>query len=87
MQRERKSGDCEYGSETDVERITGRKRKTLQKDRMFGTGFPFYRFGRKILYDLEEVRDLIRAGRVDVSHSARPERPTFPIKRLTGVRS
>ena len=29
--------------------------------------FPFYRVGRKILYDRQEVRDLIRAGRVDAS--------------------
>jgi hypothetical protein len=55
----------EFGSEADVERITGRMRRTLQKDRCVGRGFPFYRFGRKVLYDLKEVRDLIRAGRVD----------------------
>ncbi len=57
----------EFGTEADVERIAGRKRATLQKDRYLGRGFPFYRVGRKILYDLNEVRDLIRAGRVDVT--------------------
>lgn len=55
----------EFGSEVDVEALTGRKRRTLQKDRCSGRGFPFYRFGRKILYDLNEVREMIRAGRVD----------------------
>jgi len=55
----------EFGSEADVERITGRKKRTLQKDRLFGKGFPFYRVGRQILYDLNEVRSLVRAGRVD----------------------
>jgi len=57
----------EFGTEADVEQITGRKRRTLQKDRCFGRGFPFYRVGRKILYDLNEVRERIRAARVDVS--------------------
>jgi len=54
----------EFGNEADVERITGRKKKTLQKDRLFGKGFPFYRVGRQVLYDLNEVRSIIRAGRV-----------------------
>ncbi len=56
----------EFGSEADVERITGRKRRTLQKDRCLGRGLPFYRFGRQIRYDLQEVREVIRSGRVDV---------------------
>ena len=29
-----------FGSEVMVEQITGRKRRTLQKDRLFGKGFP-----------------------------------------------
>jgi hypothetical protein len=59
----------EFGTDFDVEAITGRKRKTLQKDRSAGRGFPFYRVGRKILYDLQEIRALIRAGRVDARNS------------------
>lgn len=62
---ETSSADREFGSEVDIERITGRKRKTLQKDRMLGRGFPFYRLGGQILYDLNEVRQIVRAGRVD----------------------
>ena len=61
----------QYGSERDVERLTGRKAKTLQKDRLFGRGFPFYRVGRTILYDLNEVREIIRSGRVDTEHRTR----------------
>ena len=60
-----KNAEREFGSEADVERITGRRRKTLQKDRLFGKGFPFYRVGRQVLYDLNEVRSLVRAGRVE----------------------
>ena len=69
MRRETQSNNIkqDFGTEVDVEVITGRKRRTLQKDRCFGRGFPFYRVGRKILYDLNEVRELVRAARVDVS--------------------
>lgn len=59
------SVDREFGSEVDVERITRRKRKTLQKDRLLGRGFPFYRLSGQILYDLNEVRQIVRAGRVE----------------------
>jgi len=65
-QNQSDASDREFGTEADVERLTGRKRRTLQKDRLFGRGFPYYRVGRKILYDLREVRALVRAGRVDV---------------------
>ena len=58
--------DHEFGSERDVSRITGRSTKTLQKDRLFGRGFPFFRFGRMVLYDLNEVREIVRSGRVEV---------------------
>jgi hypothetical protein len=56
----------EFGSEADVERITGRKKRTLQKDRLFGRGLPYCRLNGQILYDLNEVRAIVRAGRVDV---------------------
>lgn len=68
MKTEIESNNKEFGTEADVERISGRKRRTLQKDRSLGRGFPFYRFGGKILYDLQEVREVIRAGRVDVAN-------------------
>jgi hypothetical protein len=35
----------------------------LQKDRLFGrTRFPFYKSGRRVLYDLEQVEKIIRAS-------------------------
>jgi len=57
----------EYGSEQDVEAITGRARRTLQKDRLFGRGFPYYRVNGQILYDLAEIREIVRAGRVETN--------------------
>jgi hypothetical protein len=50
-----------FGSEIDVEALTGISRRTLQKDRLLGTRrFPSYRAGRKVLYDLDEVEAIIR---------------------------
>lgn len=55
-----------YGNETDVSNLTGRAVKSLQKDRLHRKGLPYYRFGRKILYDLAEVEQIIRSSRVEV---------------------
>lgn len=50
-----------FGSEAQVETLTGISRRTLQKDRLLGRDrFPFYRFGRRVLYDLAEVEATIR---------------------------
>jgi hypothetical protein len=54
-----------FGSEADVEAITGIPRRTLQKHRLFGRGFPFYRFSGRILYDLDEIDAVIRSARCD----------------------
>src|SRR5437016_3660731 len=59
-----RSLEREFGTEADVAHITGRSVRTLQKDRLLGTGFPFYRYGRMVRYDLKEIRELLRAGRV-----------------------
>jgi hypothetical protein len=54
---------CRFGSDTDVEARTGFSRRTLHKDRHEGrTRFPWYRVGRKILYDLDEVEAVIRGS-------------------------
>jgi len=60
-----------FGSEADVEAITGINRRTLQKHRLFGKGLPFYRLGGKVLYDLDEVDDIIRSSRVGVGGPGR----------------
>jgi hypothetical protein len=65
VKKETRSNNSEFGSERDVEVLTGRKTRTLQKDRYYGRGFPFYRVGRKVIYDLNEIRRIVRAGRVD----------------------
>jgi len=53
-----------FGSEIDVEDRTGIKRATLQADRFFNRNrFPYYRVRGRILYDLDEVDDIILASR------------------------
>jgi predicted DNA-binding transcriptional regulator AlpA len=42
-------------SDRDVEKITGRARSTLQKDRVAGTGIPFIRYGRLVRYRQSDV--------------------------------
>ena len=50
-----------FGSEIEVEVITGISRRTLQKDRLLGNKrFPWYKSGRRVLYDLDEVEAIIR---------------------------
>ncbi len=55
-----------FGTESDVQTLTGIAKRTLQKHRLFGKGFPFYRVGGRVFYDLDEVEATIRSGRVDV---------------------
>jgi predicted DNA-binding transcriptional regulator AlpA len=38
-----------------VAAITGRSRKTLQKDRVYGGGLPFIQFGRSVRYRSSDV--------------------------------
>jgi hypothetical protein len=53
-----------YGSERDVYALTGIPPRTLQKHRLFGKGFPWYRVGGRVMYDLAEVEACIQAGRI-----------------------
>lgn len=53
-----------FGSEAEVELLTGFSRRTLQTDRLLGRQrFPWYKVGGKILYDLVEVDSIIRTSR------------------------
>jgi len=61
----KKPAERKYVSEAVIETVTGRAKRTLQKDRFFGRGFPFYRVQGKVLYDLDEVLSIIQASRVD----------------------
>ena len=50
-----------FGGEIEVETLTGISRRTLQKDRLLNRQrFPWYKVGRKVLYDLDEVEAIIR---------------------------
>jgi len=42
-------------TDRDVERVTGRARSTLQKDRVSGNGIPFIRLGRLVRYRQSDV--------------------------------
>lgn len=55
------------GSEKQVSQLTGESPKTLQKKRLFGKGYPYYKVGTRVLYDLDEVEQIILAGRVEVN--------------------
>jgi hypothetical protein len=59
-----------YGNESDVESLTGIARRTLQKHRLLGRGFPFYRVNGRILYDLDEVESIIRSTRAGGGQAA-----------------
>jgi predicted DNA-binding transcriptional regulator AlpA len=48
-------------SDRDVEKITGRARSTLQKDRVAGTGIPFVRLGRMVRYRQSDVHAFLAA--------------------------
>jgi predicted DNA-binding transcriptional regulator AlpA len=48
-------------SDRDVERITGRARSTLQKDRVTGSGIPFVRLGRLVRYRQSDVQSYLAA--------------------------
>jgi predicted DNA-binding transcriptional regulator AlpA len=48
-------------SDRDVEKITGRARSTLQKDRVSGAGIPLIRIGRLVRYRQLDVRAYIDA--------------------------
>ena len=52
-----------------VAEVTGRSRKTLQKDRVRGGGLPFIRFGRSVRYRLSDVQAWIGSQRSFTSTS------------------
>jgi hypothetical protein len=48
-------------SDYDVEKITGRARSTLQKDRVTGTGIPFIKVGWLVRYRPSDVAAFLKA--------------------------
>jgi hypothetical protein len=45
--------------ETITAAYTGRSRRALQKDRLLGIGFPYYKLGRRVVYDLNEIEQYL----------------------------
>jgi hypothetical protein len=53
-----------YASEKKVEGLTGISARTLQSDRRLRPErFPSYRAGRRVLYDLNEIEQIIQRSR------------------------
>jgi hypothetical protein len=49
-----------FGTEADASNLSGFSKRTLQKDRLSGRNrFPWYRVGGKVLYDLNEIEQII----------------------------
>jgi hypothetical protein len=44
--------------------IIGRAPSSIDKDRFFDRGLPYYRFLGKVLYDLDEVLQLVKRERI-----------------------
>jgi hypothetical protein len=57
-------------SDRDLERITGRARSTLQKDRIAGAGNPFVKLGKLIRYRPADVAAYLDAHLVQASAKA-----------------
>jgi hypothetical protein len=51
-----------FGSELEVAAIYGMSPRTLQTKRLLGQPPRFYKFGRRVLYDLAEIEQLIRGN-------------------------
>jgi len=60
-------------SDHDVQKITGRARSTLQKDRVGGGGIPFVRIGRLVRYRAADVSAYLAAL---PAHRSTSEPPT-----------
>ena len=54
-----------YLTETQLEDLTGRSRKSWQRDRIKGGGIKFIRCGGKILYDMQDVESWMNARKFD----------------------
>lgn len=55
-----------YIPDTEVERLTGRKRQTLANDRSKGRGIPYIKCGHLGRYDPEDVINFMEARKIKV---------------------
>ncbi len=58
-----------FVSEVELEDLTGVRRRTWQKYRLFDQGPPYYKIGGAVRYDLQETLDWIKAKRVEGARS------------------
>jgi hypothetical protein len=56
--------ETKYLTEKDVARITRKAVQSLRNERSEGRGIPFIRFGRKILYNKQDVIQHLEARKV-----------------------
>lgn len=54
-----------YITEIQLEKMTGRSRKSWQRDRIKGGGPKFCRAGSKILYDMRDIEAYMEARKFD----------------------
>jgi hypothetical protein len=54
-----------YITELQLEKMTGRSRKSWQRDRIKGGGIKFIRCGGKILYDMQDIEAWMNARKYE----------------------
>ena len=57
----------QFITEKGVSAITGRAPQTLRNDRSKGRGFPFYKIGKSIKYDEQEIIAIMEKNKVVTS--------------------
>ncbi len=60
-------------STPELARILGKSPRTIEKERLEGTGIPFVKLGRTVRYDLRDVEEHIRRNRRTSTSDPGPE--------------
>jgi hypothetical protein len=63
-------------TEKEVSNLWGRAVQTLRNDRAQNKGLPFYRFGRQVRYELNEILSIMVAHRVVPGADSKQEEAT-----------
>ena len=61
--------ETRYVDENKVSKITGRAVQTLRNDRFLRKGIPYFKVGRSVRYDLQEVIDFMESRRIDTRNN------------------
>jgi hypothetical protein len=73
-----------WGTTKQVAEHTHQSESKFEKMRVIGDGPPFYKFGKAVLYDLNEVDDWIASQRRESTSSDGPSEIMAPIDRRHG---